>query len=67
MSPPSHKTWRALKSTQTAACRLRKESTPAERKLWKYLRNRHHDPLPAFPVGGQPSLHPKQVLKARQQ
>jgi very-short-patch-repair endonuclease len=43
MSPASHKTWRASKLTQASARRLREEMTPAERKLWHYLRNRQLD------------------------
>jgi very-short-patch-repair endonuclease len=43
MSPASHNSWRASKSIQTSARRLRKDLTPAERKLWQALRNRQLD------------------------
>jgi very-short-patch-repair endonuclease len=40
---PTTPRWRASKEMQQRARELRKELTPAEKKLWQYLRNSQLD------------------------
>jgi len=43
MPNPPHKRWRASKEIQERARQLRRELTPAEKKLWAHLRDRQLD------------------------
>ena len=43
MPPHPHHRWRTAAAVQVRAQQLRREMTPAERKLWQYLRGRQLD------------------------
>jgi adenine-specific DNA-methyltransferase len=43
MPPRPHRRWRTTAAIQARAQQLRREMTPAEKKLWQYLRERQLD------------------------